>query len=69
MTTTQHNRLIFASIFFAVFWTAAMYWSNAYGDTAPMGVAGTIILMITGALAGYLWYLGMRWWMRRMQPK
>ena len=51
-----------ASIFFAVFWTAGMYWWNA-----PT-LAGAVILMFAGALAGTLWYFGMRWWMNKFMP-
>jgi hypothetical protein len=57
---TQSKRLMFASIFFTVFWTAGMYvW------TAPRGVAGTIILVISGAVVGTAWHFVMRWWMKR----
>jgi len=56
------RRLMIASIFFAVFWTAGMYWWNA-----PT-LAGAVILMFAGALAGTLWYFGMRWWMNKLMP-
>ena len=47
-------RLILASIAFAVFWTAFMIWR-----IAP-GTAGNVILMVSGAIGGTLWYFGMR---------
>ena len=56
------RRLVIASIFFAVIWTALMIWWNA-----PT-LAGAVILMFAGALAGTLWFLGMRWWMNKFAP-
>ena len=66
---TPQRRLIFASIFFAVFWTAGMYvwnfWTaGMYVLSGPEGIAGTLILMAAGALAGTLWYFIMRWVMK-----
>jgi hypothetical protein len=62
---SPQRRLIFASVAFAVLWTAGMIWWNS-----PMETAGAVILMIAGALAGLLWYFGMRFWMTRfMRPR
>ena len=49
------STLIVASIVFAVLWTAFMLWWNGPPDTAMV-----IIWLITGAIAGVLWYWGMR---------
>jgi hypothetical protein len=46
--------LILASIAFAVLWTGYMIWRIA-PDTA-----GIVILLVSGAIAGTLWYFGMR---------
>ncbi len=50
-----------ASVLFAVLWTAGMLWWNA-----PLQAAETVILVIAGGIAGLLWYLVMRMFMRRM---
>jgi hypothetical protein len=50
----QRTTLILASIAFAVLWTAYMVW------TTSTGMANTIIFMVCGAIAGTLWYFGMR---------
>ena len=59
---SPQRRLILASIFFAVFWTAGMILWNA-----PT-IAGAVILMFAGALAGTLWFFAMRWWMNKFVP-
>jgi formate hydrogenlyase subunit 3/multisubunit Na+/H+ antiporter MnhD subunit len=46
---------------FAVLWTGWMLWSN--GELAAANIA---ILAIVGAVAGYLWFVGMRWFFRRI---
>ena len=51
---SQKITLILASIAFAVLWTAYMIWQTS------TGMANTVILIIAGAIAGVLWYLGMR---------
>jgi hypothetical protein len=56
---SPQNTLIPASIVFAVLWTALMYIWNAPGFT------GAIALAFSGALAGVLWYFGMRWYLNR----
>ena len=56
---SPQRRLILASIAFAVLWTAFMIWWNA------PGFAGAIILAFSGALAGTLWFFGMRWFLNK----
>lgn len=46
--------------FFAVFWTVAMLAWNW-----PVDVVPALILAACGALAGVLFHLAMRWWVRR----
>lgn len=53
------NTLVLSAIAFAVLWTAFMLWWNAPIDTAMV-----VILAISGAVAGVLWY----WAMRRFGP-
>lgn len=57
---TSKRPLMLASIMFAVIWTALMIYLNS-----PLEIAGMVIFAIAGAIAGGLWYLGMRWWMDR----
>lgn len=45
-----------SAIFFAVFWSAGMVWWSGTFD-----LANVIVTAIFGAIAGYLWYLAMRW--------
>jgi hypothetical protein len=52
----QAKRLKLSAIAFTVFWTGGMLWWS--GEYQP---ANIIILVICGTIAGYLWYLGMRW--------
>jgi hypothetical protein len=56
-------RLILASIAFAVLWTGYMIWQMA-PDTAAI-----VILVVSGAIAGTLWYFGMRRVMRGIAEK
>jgi hypothetical protein len=42
-------------LFFALFWTAAMYRWNP-----PLDLVPTLILIVAGALGGVLFHLGMR---------
>ena len=49
-----------SAIAFAVLWTGWMIWSSGSFERA-----NAVILSIGGAVAGYLWYLAMRWWFRR----
>ena len=49
-----------ASIAFAVLWAAWMIWSNGI---TPVNV---VTFAVVGALAGWLWFLGMRWFFRRI---
>ena len=56
---SPQNTLISASIMFGVLWTAIMYIWNA------PGFGGAIALAFCGALAGVLWYFGMRWYLNK----
>ena len=55
------NTLKLCSVMFAVLWTGWMLWSS--GELAAANIA---ILTIVGAVAGYLWFVGMRWFFRRI---
>lgn len=57
------TRLKLASLGFAVFWIAAMWWWNR------PDMAGSVILAIAGALAGVFWYFAMNWWFKRFGPQ
>jgi hypothetical protein len=50
----SRRTLILASFAVAVAWTAAVVWWET-----PMTTSGMVIVMITGAIAGNLWYRGM----------
>src|SRR5262245_50141739 len=50
----SRRTLILSSYAFAAAWTASMVWWNS-----PMTTAGVVILTITGAIAGMLWYRAM----------
>ena len=54
---------ILASMAFAVLWTAYMIWQTS------TDMANVIILIICGAIAGTLWYFGMRWAMGKMTAR
>jgi hypothetical protein len=49
-----------SSIGFAILWTAWMIWWSGEFDLGNIG-----ILTACGALVGWLWFLGMRWFFRR----
>ena len=55
-----------SSIAFAVLWTAWMIWWSGIFSAVNIG-----LLTAVGALAGWLWFLAMRWYCRRigMLPK
>ena len=55
------NVLKLSSVMFALLWSGWMIWSS--GDFA---VANIVIFAIMGAVVGYLWFLGMRWFFRRI---
>ena len=57
----QVKRLKLSAIAFAVFWIGAMLWVS--GEHHPAYVA---LLLICGSIAGYFWYLGMRWAFQRL---
>ena len=50
-----------SAIAFAILWSAWMIWSS--GDLHAANIA---ILTVCGAIAGWLWFLGMRWFFRRI---
>ena len=55
------DRLKIASIAFAIIWTCGMIlWSGSFE------LASIIILTAGGCLGGTLWYVGMRWFFRRL---
>ena len=49
-----------ASIAFAVLWAAWMIWSSG------ITLANVAIFAVAGAIVGWLWFLGMRWFFRRI---
>jgi hypothetical protein len=53
--------LKYCSIAFAVLWVGSMVWWNEIHQPANI-----VILSVCGAVAGYFWYLGMRWSFRRV---
>ena len=50
-----------SAIMFAVLWTAWMVWWSGIFDAVSIG-----ILAASGMLAAWLWFLGMRWYFRRI---
>jgi hypothetical protein len=57
----QAKRLKWSATAFTVFWIGGMLWWS--GEHHP---ANIIILTICGTIAGYLWYLAMRWVFQHM---
>ena len=49
-----------SSVMFAVLWASWMVWWS--GNFA---IANIVILAICGGIAGWLWFLAMRWYFRR----
>jgi hypothetical protein len=49
-----------AAVSFAVLWTLWMLWWSGSLDRVNV-----VLLTLCGAVAGYLWYLAMRWFARR----
>jgi hypothetical protein len=49
-----------SAIAFAVLWTGWMIWASG-----PFEYVNAVMLPIGGAVVGYLWYYGMRWWFQR----
>jgi hypothetical protein len=62
MTMTPSTPLKLGAIAFAVLWTFWMLWWSGSLDRANV-----VILTLCGAIAGYLWYLSMRWLFRRIR--
>ncbi len=56
---SDQSRLKLASVVFAVLWTTAMLWWSA-----PLDAAAVAILVIAGAVTGFLWHWGMSRWQR-----
>jgi hypothetical protein len=56
----QTRRLKWSSVAFTVLWTGWMIWWSGDYDAANI-----IILTICGSIAGYFWFLAMRWQFRR----
>ncbi len=54
--------LKYCSIAFAVMWSGWMFWVSG-----PHDIVNLAIWAVGGAIVGYLWYLGMRWWFRRIK--
>ena len=50
-----------SSIAFAILWTAWMVWWSGVFSAVHIG-----IMTACGALAAWLWFLGMRWYFRRI---
>jgi len=48
------------SIAFAVLWAGWMIWSSGFT------LVNVATFAVAGALAGWLWFLGMRWFFRRI---
>jgi hypothetical protein len=48
---TTRSQLALSALAFAVLWTAGMWWW-----TEPRDIAGTIVLLVIGALTGLAWY-------------
>ena len=67
LTKDPRTRLMLSSVFFAVIWPIAMFvaWDNGMflPGTTP-GVAGTVVLIISGAIAGLLWHRWFGKWFR-----
>jgi len=63
MTLDSTNPAKLGAWIFAVLWTAAMIWRSD-----PFDVVNVVFLVIGGAIAGYLWYVFMRWYIRMRTP-
>jgi hypothetical protein len=59
VTFNSSNPAKMGAWIFAVLWTAGMIWWSG-----PFDVVNVVFLVIGGAIAGYLWYLFMRWYIR-----
>jgi hypothetical protein len=57
---SHRKRLVISAVAFAVLWTGFMLWWSA-----PLEMASTIILVVTGAILGLLWYWLFGLWYRR----
>jgi len=59
MTLNSTNPAKLGAWIFAVLWTAGMIWWSG-----PFDVVNVVFLVI----AGYLWYVFMRWYIRMRRP-
>lgn len=62
MTLNPSTPLKLGAWVFAVLWTAWMIWWSGSLDRVNI-----VMLSICGAVVGYLWHLGMRWYFDRMR--
>jgi hypothetical protein len=62
MTVTPSTPLKLGAVAFAVLWTLWMLWWSGSLDRVNIAM-----LTICGAMAGYLWYLAMRWVFGRLR--
>jgi hypothetical protein len=60
MPVNPSTPLKLAAVSFAVLWTLWMLWWSGSLDRVNV-----VLLTLCGAVAGYLWYLAMRWFARR----
>ena len=49
-----------SSVLFAILWAVWMIWWSG-----NFGIVNIVIFTIGGAIAGWLWFLAMRWYFRR----
>jgi hypothetical protein len=61
MTMTSSTPLKLSAVAFAVLWTFWMLWRSGSFDRVNI-----TMLTICGAVAGYFWYLAMRWVFERL---
>ena len=62
MTLAHSDPLKLGACIFAVLWTAWMIWWSGSFDRVNIAM-----MSVCGAGVGYLWYLAMRWYFRRMR--
>jgi hypothetical protein len=62
MTMTRSTPLKLGAVAFAVLWTLWMMWRSG-----PLDRVSVAMLTISGAVAGYLWYLAMRFVFGRLR--
>jgi hypothetical protein len=62
MTANSSTPSRLSASIFTVLWTAWMIWWS--GSFEPANIA---IILVCGVAVGYFWYLGMRWYFRRVR--